>query len=298
LNRIRADWGAHAIADVKPGDIQNIKDVWQDQPAKANATLAVLSILFKFGMARGLCLSNPPANPGRLPPPKRTEVWSTEEEERVVAAFRPWLKLAFYLLLYTLQRPSDVLEMRRDRVTERDGRMFIGVKQAKTDALIDVPVHRNLASLLRARLDEDFGGPLLVPSPTGKPWSRRNFSRAWDHDLEIANDSLRETLLEQGYGPDAVETEIEARHRQRRDLRRTGIVRLAEAGATTPQIAAISGHAIDYCQRIIDTYLPRRTEIAVGGIETWENGRSARVAYIEFRKPIGNRETKKVETSR
>jgi hypothetical protein len=45
---------------------------------------------------------------------------------------------------------------------------------------------------------------------------------------------------------------------------------MAEGGATTPQIAAVSGHQIDYCQRIIDTYLPRRTEVALGGIEAWE----------------------------
>ena len=50
------------------------------------------------------------------------------------------------------------------------------------------------------------------------------------------------------------------------------IVRLAEAGATPPQIAAISGHSIDYCQRIMDTCLERRTEVAVGGIEPWERG--------------------------
>jgi ribosomal protein S16 len=67
-----------------------------------------------------------------------------------------------------------------------------------------------------------------------------------------------------------VRAELEAQHRQRRDLRRTGIVRLAEAGATTPQIAAISEHGIDYCQRIIGTYLPRRTEVALGGMEAWE----------------------------
>jgi len=35
---------------------------------------------------------------------------------------------------------------------------------------------------------------------------------------------------------------------------------LAEAGATTPQIAAISVHSIDYCQRIIDTYTSRRKD--------------------------------------
>jgi hypothetical protein len=55
------------------------------------------------------------------------------------------------------------------------------------------------------------------------------------------------------------------------DLRRTGIARLAEAGTTTPQIAALSGHGIDYRQRIIDTYLPRRTEVALNAIKLWEN---------------------------
>lgn len=56
----------------------------------------------------------------------------------------------------------------------------------------------------------------------------------------------------------AARVELTHRHRQRRDFRRTGVVRLAEAGATTPPIAAVSGHRIDRCQNIIDTYLPRR----------------------------------------
>lgn len=292
IDRIRADWGALAISDIKPSDIQSIKDAWQDQPAKANGMLAALSILFNFGIRNNLCVSNPAAHPSCLPAPKRTQIWQRDDEEQVLAVFRPRLRLAFHLLLYTLQRPSDVLDMRRDRVTERDGRLFIGLKQAKTGALIDVPVHAALAPLLRACLNETFGGSLLVPSPMGKVWSRRNFSRAWDHDLATANERMTEELQAHGLSQEEVENELKARHKQRRDLPRTGIVRLAEAGATTPQIAAISGHSIDYCQRIIDTYLPRRTEVALSGIEAWERGRIAGVAYMEFRKPIGNQETK------
>lgn len=288
VEQIRTDWGGHAIADIQPPHVQAVKDAWQDHPAKANAILAVLSILFTFGRRNGLCLTNPASNPGRLPPPKREEIWTHAEEERVMAAFRPSLRLAFYLLLYTIQRPSDVLAMHRDRVTERDGRMFIAVRQAKTNTLVDVPVHANLRPLLDDRLAEPTGGPLLVHSPKGLPWARRNFSRAWDRDLRRANLRLARQLFGQGWSKDQVRQELAERHRQRRDLRRTGIVRLAEAGATTPQIAAISGHAIDYCQRIIDTYLPRRTEVALGGIEAWESGRTAKVAYVEFRKPIGN----------
>ena len=57
---------------------------------------------------------------------------------------------------------------------------------------------------------------------------------------------------------------------QRRDLRRTGAVQMALAGATTAQIAALAGWSIDRTQRIIDTYVPRRGEVALSGVERWE----------------------------
>ena len=44
---------------------------------------------------------------------------------------------------------------------------------------------------------------------------------------------------------------------QARDLRRTAMLRMAEAGATVPQIASVSGHSIEATQRILETYLPR-----------------------------------------
>jgi integrase len=289
IELVRKDWGVHPISAIRPPHIQQLKDDWQDQPGKANTILAVLSVLFNFGIARGLCDTNPAARPGKFARRKRSDIWTREEEDRVVAAFRPRLRLAFYLLLYTLQRPSDVLDMHRDRLTERYDRMFIAVKQAKTGALVDVPVHSRLAPLLNERLAEPFGGPWLTASPRGHRWTRRNFSRAWDHDLRLANLRLARELFRQGLSKEQVREELKDRHRQRRDLRRTGIVRLAEAGATTPQIAAISGHAIDYCQRIIDTYLPRRTEVAVGGIEAWESEKVAGVAYLEtHRRRNGN----------
>ena len=89
---------------------------------------------------------------------------------------------------------------------------------------------------------------MLVPSSTGLAWAYRNFARSWD--------AIRETAGIEG--------------KQSRDLRRTGVVRLAEAGATVPQIAAVTGWGINYCQRIVDTYLPRRTEVAIGAMALWE----------------------------
>ena len=91
---------------------------------------------------------------------------------------------------------------------------------------------------------------LLVPSPRGLHWQYRNFSRAWDAACDKA-------------GIEGV---------QRRDLRRTAMVRMAVAGATTAQIAAVSGHTIDQTARILDTYIPRRGEVAAQAIDAWENG--------------------------
>ena len=37
---------------------------------------------------------------------------------------------------------------------------------------------------------------------------------------------------------------------------------LAEAGATVPQIASVSGHSIEATQRILETYLPKNRALA------------------------------------
>jgi hypothetical protein len=157
---------------------------------------------------------------------------------------------------------SDCLSRATSRIRQDDGRLYISLRQQKTGKLIDVPVHSALEPLLRERLASDWKPKplssqrryrnttdtvLLVPSPTGKRWAYRNFCRAWD-------------LVTKKVGIEGL---------QPRDLRRTGIVRLAEAGATTPQIDALSGHGIDYCQKVIETYLPRRTEAALGAIKLW-----------------------------
>lgn len=309
------------IQEITPAAVQEIKEALASQPSRANLILALLSILFKRAIRKDMIKYNPAAAPGKLEIRKRTEVWSYDKEDAVLAEF-PWpLDFAFMLMLYTCQRLSDVLEMNASQIMERTGRFYITLKQQKTGGLVAVPVHQRLAPFLERRLhganekatagaerprwprseihSEDdqssLGGvpplsgrhrgaethiafhgraqvasTLLITSPTGLRWARRNFSRSWDNALYRVDEHRAQQLVELGWSETAVRDELAAEHRQRRDLRRTGIVRLAEGGATTPQIAAISGHSIDYCQRIIDTYLPRRTEVALGGIELWE----------------------------
>lgn len=291
LDRMRCDWGdVHARA-VTVKEVRDIRARMASTPRKANQVLSLLQLLLGRAKRLNIVQENVAENFGRYPTRKRTEIWDYEMEDKFVARARPSLQLAYLLLLYTVQRPSDMLSMTAASISERDGRLFIALRQGKTSALIDVPVHRRLAPHVRRRLEEIEASraaegrvlagriarapvELLVPSPTGKTWSLRNFSRAWDQVMmRLATSHARE-LFGSGMTKDEVRAELTSQHRQRRDLRRTGIVRLAEAGATTPQIAAISGHSIDYCQRIIDTYLPRRTEVAISGMEAWERHQS------------------------
>ncbi len=64
---------------------------------------------------------------------------------------------------------------------------------------------------------------------------------------------------------------------QARDLRRTAMVRLAEAGCTDIQIAAISGHTIDRTRQILETYVVRTEAMGEAAIELWERNEAENV---------------------
>ena len=182
--------------------------------------------------------------------PRKT-VWESEHIDQFIAKAKPRLKVAAGLLFYTAQRPSDVMEMNWSKfVFKEDGRLWVDlIDQSKTGELVRVPVHKRLAEILR---DAPTRSGLLVPAPwAGDEWEYRNFARAWDATMRRAG------LDDLGL--------------QRRDLHRTAMVRMAEAGATDAQIAAVSGHSIEQTRRILDTYIPRRGEVAAGAIAAWED---------------------------
>jgi integrase len=262
LDEMRTRYGDLPFRRFGPEAIEDIKAGFINQPRKANQILALFRILLGYAVKLRLIRDNPALRPEMLATASRVEVWSRAECAAFCMEASPALRLALMLLVYTAQRPGDVLEMTTARITERNGRLFILLRQQKTDELLAVPLHADLAPLVRERMAtrvvrrqkgpdgqvEEVESVLLVPSPLGLPWAYRNFARAWDARREAAK--------------------IEGK--QRRDLRRTAVVRLAEAGATVPQIGALTGWSIDYCQSIVNVYLPRRTEVALTAIELWE----------------------------
>src|SRR5262249_37469458 len=158
----------------------------------------------------------------------RARLWTPEEKDRwlTAAAPVPHMLTAFRLLEYTCQRPIDVLAMTWRQVSDAG----IELVQLKTGVRLIVPLH----PALREHLAGVPRTSIMLVSRRG----RRVPYRAFNHQFQ---------RISQLAGVDA----------QARDLRRTGMVNMALAGATVPMIAAVSGHSVDRCARILETYLPR-----------------------------------------
>ena len=109
------------------------------------------------------------------------------------------------LLLFTAQRRSDVIRMGRRHI--RNG--VLQVRQAKTGAVLDVPVHPDLRAIIEATPGERL---TFLTTKTGKPYSGNDFSEQF------------RTCSAHG-------------------LRKAACRRLAEAGCSANEIAAISGRA-------------------------------------------------------
>lgn len=123
-------------------------------------------------------------------------------------------RLALALGLYTAQRRGDVIRIGRQHI--RDG--MLAVRQEKTGTLLSIPVHTELQAILDATPSEHL---TLLTTKTGKAYSGTDFSEQFRVWCDAA--SLPKACTFHG-------------------LRKAACRRLAEAGCTVHEIAAISGH--------------------------------------------------------
>jgi len=197
---------------------------------------AVLKNLFKLAQYHGVVTADETAGLRLKTSRPRDRIWTDEEVARwieVACVEDPHMRTAFLLLQFTAQRPTDVLRMAWPQYSGS----AIRLRQQKTGALLDIPVH----PVLRDHLDGLARSPtsLTIVTYRGRPVKYLRFNERYRRVAERA-------------GIDA----------QARDLRRTAMLRMAEAGATVPQIASVSGHSIEATQRILETYLPRNRDLA------------------------------------
>jgi integrase len=122
-------------------------------------------------------------------------------------------RLAMALALYTSQRRSDVIRMGPQHI--KNG--VLSVRQKKTGTALAIPVHPELAEIIKATPC----GHLTFLSKNGKPYGGEYFSQVFGRWCDEAKLPAECSI---------------------HGLRKAACTRLADAGCTAHEIAAISGH--------------------------------------------------------
>lgn len=215
-------------------------------PASRKIAAAVLRGMLAHARYLGLVAVNEADNLRLVGPRKRQVYWSYADGRAFLAACdaAPQGRVVrefWTLLLYTGQRPGDALRM---TWAAYDG-LTLRFRQQKTGRLMDMPLHRNLKAMLD---DMPRRALTIIAHGDGRP---------------LTYDQARVRFV-------AVRDAAGLGHLQLRDLRRTAVVRLAEAGCTVPEIASITGHAVEATQQIMDVYFVRTPETASAAVAKWE----------------------------
>jgi integrase len=186
-------------------------------PHAARSWLATLRSLCRFAIKRGYRRDDPTRDI-KVASVKSDgfHTWTDDEIEQFEAhhpiGSKPRLALA--LLLYTIQRRSDVVKMGRQHI--RDG--VLRVTQSKTNKKLVLPVRPELKAVLDATPSEHL---TFLVTATGKPYGANHFS-----------ETFREWCDAAGL----------PKHCSAHGLRKAGCRLLAEKGCSASEIAAWSGH--------------------------------------------------------
>lgn len=214
LDRFRATYGDRSVVSIEPTHLNAIFHKMADRPGAVRNLRKRLMKAFAVAVELGWRRDNP--------------VRETKSRKRKTQGFIPWTeaeiaafeahwpsgsreRLALSLLLYTGVRRSDVVTMGRQHM--KAGR--ISVRQEKTDVPIWIPVHPRL----KAEIDHHQGMTFLM-TQYGRPFSPAGFT-SW--------------FVER-----AVLAGVEGRTPH--GLRKAAGRRMAEAGASAKEIAAVLGH--------------------------------------------------------
>ena len=213
LDRLSESYGTHPIVSFDRKHILKLRDNYADTPAKANTIVSVLRIVMTFAVDRDFRKDNPAGDVKTLATGPGHATWPDDAINHFLASARPNMCLALKLGLYTSQRKGDVLAM---SWSAYDG-TYIDVVQSKTGAKLSIPVHHVLKDALNS---QERVSPIILTTEAGRPCESSYFNKCF---LAAMRDAGLSGLVFHG-------------------LRYTAAAKLAEAGCSMREIAAITGH--------------------------------------------------------
>lgn len=212
LSRHAERFGAVMVATLTRQEARDtIQKIGATRPGMANLTRAIMVTVFEYAINCEMRESNPFK---RVPVYKlgTRHTW-TDEQLRVYE--KRWLmgtreRLAYAVLLYTAQRVSDAVKLKRGEV--------LTLTQQKTGTELILPVHPALERAIKAGPSK---GIYLIGDDNGRPISSNALTML-----------IRKAVKKAGLPKECVA----------HGLRKANQRLLAEGGATTKQMQSVSGH--------------------------------------------------------
>jgi integrase len=243
LKLIEAEFGDLPITALSDPKVRGVFKAWRDgmqeTPRKADLAWTILRRVLSVAKDRGQITINPCEKGGRLYKANRAEkIWTEDHIARFTAVAPPHLILALELALWTGQRQGDLLKL--CWTDYRNGRLHVFQEKTKTHVVI--PVATSLATSLDAA---PRSASTILVGGLGKPLTSAGFRTLWRIACNKAD--IHDVTFH--------------------DLRGTAVTRLALAGCSVPEIAAITGHSPAEADSILKAhYLGGRNALAESAI--------------------------------
>lgn len=268
------EFGADHVGAIAKHDMFTFwEDVYKTRGhTMANSTISAVRSMLSYGEMKGW--RAPETNPARnlkiSKPEPRVVCWTPSEVEAFVAKADEMQYFgvadAVVIGLHTCQRQGDVLHL--EFMASENGRMRF--RQGKTNARVSVPFSPALEERLEKIKARRRAGPVaelkltgeLIRDTRGRHYTRETFGKDFRE--------VREKVAADQIGAGANEASILGKLYL--DLRDTGITRLALAGATVPEIHAISGHSMKTIHDVLRHYLAiddRLADAAIAKLKIW-----------------------------
>jgi len=217
IDRFCIQYGDNRVTGLKREHVARLVAARAERPVAANTLRKVLRAMMKHAVEIGL-RADDPTRDVRAIRVKSDGFHSWNDDE--IAQFEKRhptgtpARLALALLLYTGQRRSDVVRMGPQHI--RNG--LLGVRQQKTGFELAIPVHSALAAVIAETPTYHL---TFLTNQFGRPFTAGYFGQWFREQCDMAG----------------------LRHCSAHGLRKAAARRLAEAGCTAHEIAAITGHA-------------------------------------------------------
>jgi integrase len=215
IDRFLVEHGHRKVAEMRRDDVKKIVGLKSATPGSANDLLKKIRTLIKFAIDAGWRADDPTLRIKSFP----EHEFHTWTEDEIGQYERHWPigsreRTAFALHLYTGQRRADVARMAWSDVAGD----AISVVQAKTGVRLTIQLHPQLSTALRAWPRKHM---IILTTAFNRPFSIAGYGNMMAHAIAAAG--LPDRCVLHG-------------------LRKAAARRLAEAGCTEKEIAAVTGH--------------------------------------------------------